>query len=356
MKENKLKRAVSYTLNKLNLTALLNNLCEANRYKKALKICLLLFIAISAYQGILIFFLHEAQARQYLAQLLSLVNISIWVGTVPQSKENFNGLGDCFNDQKYAKLHKEFENTLEFKRHLTFLLIYLATWAIVIFAEYWFIVKDFSKSDFCAYVTASLLAVSMILNIFSCYGSLAFVNFLYQFSMQQKNILVDIPHNQPVPSASYGLQRLVNCSRAHSAIFFSEVLFYTLEITVLIFPLSGAEKAYISAHPLRAGFPIFCLLLLGIITFILVYFAPKFFLRRIHTCWKEESLRHGENKLMDTDIDIRHRKELINYLNTLRNDEIDMRPSEAEIVAALSTIVANVLTIVMYLISISSTT
>lgn len=329
------------------------------KYMSIIFFCIVVFTLVTIYYAILSKMgstIHADQMRLYFVLTLFLISISVWVGVTPWGKTSFDRMASSFKSKEYANLYNDYRNAVNGKTpkgiHTIFRIGFIFIWLAISIIDTIIIFIYFTEKENEIYVFSAriLFFASMFLNMFSYYGAIRYVVFLQKFSSLGRNSLINEAHNQDVPSASPGLQTLLDLSRKHAIIFFSEVLFYTLEVFVLVYPVG--TTSLMSDHPLRAGFLITSLVLFGIATFILVYFAPMHCLQKVHACWKEDALQ-GATKTLST---INKKAPCIatqlNCLNTLNHikilngDRLDTRPNGVEITVSLSTILINIANVI----------
>lgn len=327
------------------------------KYVSIIFSCIGIFALVTIYYAILSITgatIHADQMRLYFVLTLSLISISVWVGVAPWGKVSFDRMASSFKSKEYADLYNDYFDAVNGKTpkgiHTIFRIGFIFIWLVISIIDTIIIFTYFSKNMVYVILIGAPFFASMFLNMFSYYGAIRYVVFLQKFSSLGRNSLINEAHNQDVPSASPGLQTLLDLSRKHAIIFFSEVLFYTLEVFVLVYPVG--TTSLMSDHPLRAGFLITSLVLFGIATFILVYFAPMHCLQKVHACWKEDALQ-GATKTLST---INKKAPCIatqlNCLNTLNHikilngDRLDTRPNGVEITVSLSTILINIANVI----------
>ena len=332
------------------------------KYMSIIFFCIVVFTLVTIYYAILSKMgstIHANQMRLYFVLTLSLISISVWVGVTPWGKTSFDRMASSFKSKEYTDLYNDYRNAVggnpsksdeSDENDAIFQIGFAIIWLVISIIDTIIIFTYFTENVIYVISAGILFFASMFLNMFSYYGAIRYVVFLQEFSSQGRDILINEAHNQDVPSASPGLQTLLDLSRKHAIIFFSEVLFYTLEVFVLVYPVG--TTSLMSDHPLRAGFLITSLVLFGIATFILVYFAPMHCLQKVHACWKEDALQ-GATKTLST---INKKAPCIatqlNCLNTLNHikilngDRLDTRPNGVEITVSLSTILINIANVI----------
>lgn len=332
------------------------------KYMSIIFFCIVVFTLVTIYYAILSKMgstIHADQMRLYFVLTLSLISISVWVGVTPWGKTSFDRMASSFKSKEYTDLYNDYRNAVggnpsksdeSDENDAIFQIGFAIIWLVISIIDTIIIFTYFTENVIYVISAGILFFASMFLNMFSYYGAIRYVVFLQEFSSQGRDILINEAHNQDVPSASPGLQTLLDLSRKHAIIFFSEVLFYTLEVFVLVYPVG--TTSLMSDHPLRAGFLITSLVLFGIATFILVYFAPMHCLQKVHACWKEDALQ-GATKTLST---INKKAPCIatqlNCLNTLNHikilngDRLDTRPNGVEITVSLSTILINIANVI----------
>lgn len=332
------------------------------KYMSIIFFCIVVFTLVTIYYAILSKMgstIHADQMRLYFVLTLSLISISVWVGVAPWGKTSFDRMASSFESKEYTDLYNDYRNAVggnpsksdeSDENDAIFKIGFAIIWLVISIIDTIIIFTYFTENVIYVISAGILFFASMFLNMFSYYGAIRYVVFLQEFSSQGRDILINEAHNQDVPSASPGLQTLLDLSRERAIIFFSEVLFYTLEVFVLVYPVG--TTSLMSDHPLRAGFLITSLVLFGIATFILVYFAPMHCLQKVHACWKEDALQ-GATKTLST---INKKAPCIatqlNCLNTLNHikilngDRLDTRPNGVEITVSLSTILINIANVI----------
>lgn len=332
------------------------------KYVSIIFSCIGIFALVTIYYAILSITgatIHADQMRLYFVLTLSLISISVWVGVAPWGKTSFDRMASSFESKEYTDLYNDYRNAVggnpsksdeSDENDAIFKIGFAIIWLVISIIDTIIIFTYFTENVIYVISAGILFFASMFLNMFSYYGAIRYVVFLQKFSSLGRNSLINEAHNQDVPSASPGLQTLLDLSRERAIIFFSEVLFYTLEVFVLVYPVG--TTSLMSDHPLRAGFLITSLVLFGIATFILVYFAPMHCLQKVHACWKEDALQ-GATKTLST---INKKAPCIatqlNCLNTLNHikilngDRLDTRPNGVEITVSLSTILINIANVI----------
>ena len=326
------------------------------KYVSIIFSCIGIFALVTIYYAILSITgatIHADQMRLYFVLTLSLISISVWVGVAPWGKVSFDRMASSFKSKEYADLYNDYRNAVNGKTpkgiHTIFRIGFTFIWLTISIIDTIIIFTYFTENAIYVFSARILFFASMFLNMFSYYGAIWYVIFLHEFSSQGRGILINEAHNQDVPSASPGLQTLLDLSREHAIIFFSEVLFYTLEVFVMVYPVG--TTSLMSDHPLRAGFLITSLVLFGIATFILVYFAPMHCLQKVHARWKDAL--QGATKTLST-INKKapciatqlNRLNTLNHIKILNGDRLDTRPNGVEITVSLSTILINIANVI----------
>lgn len=332
------------------------------KYMSIIFFCIVVFALVTIYYAILSITgatIHADQMRLYFVLTLSLISISVWVGVAPWGKTSFDRMASSFESKEYTDLYNDYRNAVggnpsksdeSDENDAIFKIGFAIIWLVISIIDTIIIFTYFTENVIYVISAGILFFASMFLNMFSYYGAIRYVVFLQEFSSHGRDILINEAHNQDVPSASPGLQTLLDLSREHAIIFFSEALFYTLEVFVMVYPVG--TTSLMSDHPLRAGFLITSLALFGIATFILVYFAPMHYLQKVHACWKEDALQ-GATKTLST-INKKapciatqlNRLNTLNHIKILNGDRLDTRPNGVEITVSLSTILINIANVI----------
>lgn len=299
---------------------------------------------------------------QLICQVLLIIILIIWIQSTPKYYYRLNSLKTLFNSsQDYCNLCKRYINqwsylkihnlqsALEKRIRILYFITWIVTWgssiAIILF------VFKLIPFDCIGITTITLLFISLTLNFSSYYLSLTLVYFFKRVSL-----LNDLQYNKYLPSATWGLQKLLFYTREGSSTFLIVTLLYTILYTVLI--LSGIQNKNIfnaiNDHSISLLFIIVSLFIIGFITYFIIFIVPKIFLSNLHKNWKEQSLKTFERELLnaenindDKKIDL-----LVNRINTLQKDRFINQFNTFEILVTLSTILINIISIYNFILKI----
>lgn len=228
-------------------------------------------------------------------------------------------------------------------------IFYIVIWSICVVSIIVGIIKfHFVTLNIIGWLTILLLAVSLGLNFFSYYLSIILTYFLRQIS----NISQDLKHNQYIPSATCGFQRLQSDATMHSMVFLIVTLFYTVLYSIFAIQLFHTAAIPGSLRDnILFGLITYLSLLFGIFTFLVVFLVPKLFLRRLLERWKNASLSSFQESLYQAEEqhDTAMIEAAITKIERIQNDRLKLQFCGFEFWVAMSTVFINSIGILRFL-------
>lgn len=291
---------------------------------------------------------------QMICQMILMVIIYIWIYGAPKFYNNIKEQKKIFKSSEYKKCYKEYMalihkfnfNEWSIRRKI-FEIVYAFIWFFVFINSvvllYYF---GIFSLNIIGYITISLFAIAVLLNYFSCYLSFAFA-----FYIRQVSNIKGIRYNKYLPSASWGLQVLKSNLSNCLVTYFIVTTLYALFFTISMFFSERTSDMIILIQ--KENYKYFSILITSILTsfsFLAIYLLPSIFLQRLFLKWKYASLKELEEKLIGVEQsgDKQELTWVIERIKEVSNDKI--REKYLDVMIAVTTVVMNVLTIIIFII------
>ena len=327
------------------------------RSKRTKIVIVFLFFAVVVANVIPLFSGGTLDGLNFLDQVIFSTIIVIWVYFAPKLYEKFSNIKKCFDivpDSLGRYKNDAFQNLYESSRKDVYLLdkqnqgkkfFYIISWVLLCvcyFIGYYYF-GMIAGNVLNIVLTAVLYALSVFLNGFSWYISVLYTLFLVKVSRMTNQELNQLPHNKYIPSLSSGIKELLLYAEDNSIIFLIVSLLYAVGFFIS-FKLTGQQNIdFFSQEGMWFVFLTFLVLLPGMITYLVIFLSPRYFLRRILRRWKYQTLRELEHDLYQAQNDGDANKVRLynSNIQVVAEDKLRYESNSFEFVLAFTTIFSN---------------
>lgn len=239
----------------------------------------------------------------FLTHIFMIIIIYLWVYYAPKMIDRMQEVQIAFNTKAYKKAYKRYEEncSLFSKNMIIKKIMFFLFWAgfIILYLYALPVLSIVNYGVFIRQMTGFIVFIALGLNSISCFECISYTLFLRQVSKLNIEETVKLEHNVYLPSTSSGFGVLVRFAEQNAMVYFIVSLLFILSYSINIGIPCFMTNVNTQIQQYFLLVITFITTILGIVTLLIIYLGPLFFLQRIHNKWKINQLIILEGLLID---------------------------------------------------------